>query len=160
MNNARKPVLILGVGNILYGDDGVGVEVVQELGGEDAHPDVEYIDGGVGGYGLISFLEGRKKVVIVDAANMGSVPGDCRLFAPEDVELTACLKPVSLHQTNILDVVRLAQEAGVNAEITFIGVQPASAAPGIGLSQELRGKKEFVKAFVRDYVIHSTTPVQ
>jgi hydrogenase maturation protease len=146
---AKKPVLVLGVGNILYGDDGIGSEVINVLSQTISDPGIELIDGGVGGYGLIDYLDGREKVIIIDAVNMEMQAGTCREFAPDDVSLVERLKPVSLHDTNVLDVVNLARSVYQMPEIRFVGIQPARVAQGIGLSEELQAKKEEIVGCVQ-----------
>jgi len=148
----KKPVLVLGVGNILYGDDGIGSEVIRALSQTMNDPRIELVDGGVGGYGLIDFLDGREKVIIVDAVNMDLPAGACREFAPDDVFLVERLKPVSLHHTNVLDVVNLARSVYQMPDIRFIGIQPAWVEQGIGLSEELKAKKDEIVGYVRQVI--------
>lgn len=147
----KKPVLVLGVGNILYGDDGIGVEIVKALSKVDDQS-VEFLDAGVSGYGIIDYFEGRKRIIIIDAVNMGGTAGKCRSFAPDDVSLAEKLKPVSLHDINILEVINLAKSLYELPQISFIGVQPARVAPGTGLSQELISKFSDIVEFARSVI--------
>jgi len=149
---AEKPVLVLGVGNILYGDDGIGSEVIRVLSQTMNDTRVELVDGGVGGYDLIDYLDGRKKVIIVDAVNMDLPAGACREFAPDDASLVERLKPVSLHHTNVLDVINLARSVYQMPDIRFIGIQPARVQQGIGLSEELNIRKEEIIVFVKNVI--------
>ena len=68
---ARPSSLIIGLGNPLRGDDGVGVRVVQALAERALPAGVEVVDGGTQGLGLVSLLEGQKRVILVDAADVG-----------------------------------------------------------------------------------------
>ena len=59
------PLLVMGIGNVLLQDEGIGIHVIQELK-KNALPDyVELLDGGVGGFGLMAWMEGRKKIIFI-----------------------------------------------------------------------------------------------
>ena len=126
-----KSILILGLGNPLQGDDGVGCRVAEELVGASVTAplpgEVEVMDGGTPGVGLLNFFEGRKRVIIVDAAEMGIAPGEFRRFTPHEITLTGSAERFSLHRSGVADALALAHELKIELpEIIFFGVQPAS----------------------------------
>jgi hydrogenase maturation protease len=122
-----RPILVLGLGNPLQGDDGIGCRVAQELEKRELPNEVEVMDGGTPGVGLLNFFERRKRVIIVDAAEMGSAPGEFRRFTPEQVALTGSVQRFSLHRSGVADALALARELKIELpEIVFFGVQPAS----------------------------------
>gem|GEM_PF-6232927 len=97
---ARPGILILGVGNILQKDDGIGVRVIERLMATDVSPRAELLDGGTAGMDLLSEVIGREKVVVVDAVRGGGAPGAVYRFAPESVEEEPY--PItSLHQDRV-----------------------------------------------------------
>ncbi len=133
-----KPILILGLGNPLQGDDGVGGRVVEALERRALPRDVEVMDGGTPGIGLVNLLEGRRRVIIVDAAEMGEPPGRVRRFQPQEVTLTGSAERISLHRSGVADALGLARELGLALpEIIVFGVQPARVGWGEGLSTEV-----------------------
>jgi hydrogenase maturation protease len=75
--------LILGIGNYLMGDEGIGVHVVRQLESEQLPPGVDVIDGGTGGFHLLGYLEGYSHVIIIDATLDGNEPGTVRLIKPK-----------------------------------------------------------------------------
>ena len=76
----RKPVLILGVGNSIQTDDGIGVHVINKMK-EDPWPGyVELFDGGTLGYDLLGIIEGRKKIIVIDAVKGQQSPGTLYRF--------------------------------------------------------------------------------
>lgn len=80
----RRPMLVLGVGNVLMGDEGVGVHVVRRLlGGAPLGPEVEALDGGTGGFTLLEALTGTPWAILVDACLDGRPPGTVRLRRPK-----------------------------------------------------------------------------
>jgi hydrogenase maturation protease len=120
----QKPVLILGVGNLLLKDEGVGVHVAQRLMAMDLPPDVEVLDGGTAGLDLLEAIEGRDKVVVVDTVKAGKEPGTILCFAAEDLEDTS-ERRLSLHDMGLSDLMKIADILGVNKpQITIIGIQP------------------------------------
>ena len=80
--NSRK-TLVLGLGNILMGDEGVGVYVARELEGKDLPPGVECLDGGTGGFTLLEPLENADRIFIVDAASDGNPVGTITRTTPQ-----------------------------------------------------------------------------
>jgi hydrogenase maturation protease len=120
------PTLVLALGNPLRGDDGVGQAVLCALEQRALGPGVELVDGGTPGLNTVLLLEGRSRVIVIDAADFGACPGNVRRF-----ELTAndlSLQPVhsnSLHAAGLLEALALATALGVlPAQVALYGVQP------------------------------------
>lgn len=134
-----KRTLILGLGNLLQCDDGVGCRIAQELERQALPDHVEVIDGGTPGVGLLNLLEGRTRVIIIDAAEMGLNPGEFKRFGADQVLLTGSAKRISLHRTGIADTLALARELKMKLpEIIFFGVQPALIDWQDGLSPQVQ----------------------
>ncbi len=143
IRNSQFATLILGLGNPLRGDDGVGCRMVEELTRWELPPGVHVLDGGAGGLGLLDLMEGWKRVVIVDAAEMGQKPGEFVRFSPADVRLaSASDRPsagsghrFSLHHAGLSEVLTLADALDRTLpEMVIFGVQPARVGWGEGLS--------------------------
>lgn len=131
--------LILGLGNPLQTDDGVGCRVIEALEKRVLPDGVEIMDGGTPGLGLIHLLEGRQRVVIVDAAEMELQPGEIVRFRPQDVTLTGSTERFSLHRTAVADALALARELSLPLpEIVFYGVQPGRVGWGEELSPQVQ----------------------
>jgi hydrogenase maturation protease len=127
--------LILGLGNPLRGDDGVGPRVVEELARRDLPEGVTVLDGGTGGLDLLRVLERWKRVVIVDAADMGKEPGQYTRFTPDQVRLAGASSTFSLHNAGLSGVLALADALDLELpEMVVFGVQPAEIGWKEGLS--------------------------
>jgi len=136
--DTRHSTLVLGLGNPLQRDDGVGIRVVEELERREWPPHVEIMDGGTPGVGLINLMEGRARVVIIDAAEMGRPPGEIVRFRAEDVTLTGSAERFSLHRSGVADAFALARSLNLSLpEIVVYGVQPAHVGWGEELSAEV-----------------------
>lgn len=126
--------LILGVGNLLMSDDGVGVHAVQRLAGRPLPPGVEAVDGGTCGLELLQYFEGVERLIVLDAADLGRPPGEIVRLEGEEVPAFLALK-VSPHEINLPELLFSARLSGVYPRrVVVLGVQPASIATGVELS--------------------------
>ncbi len=78
----RAPVLVLGIGNVLMGDEGVGVHVVRRLQQIGVPAGVELLDGGTGSFNLLEAMQGAESIVLIDATMDGAPPGTVRRLVP------------------------------------------------------------------------------
>lgn len=127
---------IIGVGNPLMGDDGVGIAAIERLSQRVLPDGVEVIDGGTGGITLLTLMEGAGRVVLIDAVEMGREPGTVVRFTPDEVVMTGAGETgLSLHETGLAQVFALGAELGsLPDEIVMFGVQPDSVERRLGLS--------------------------
>jgi hydrogenase maturation protease len=77
-----RRTLILGIGNLLMGDEGIGVHVARRLQDRGTDPGVDVVDGGTGGFQLLEYFEGYERLIVVDAAADGQAPGTLRVIHP------------------------------------------------------------------------------
>jgi len=124
----QKDTVVIGLGNPLMADEGVGIEVLSRLAGRhDEFPDVEFVDGGTGGLSLVHKLSGRKRAFIIDCCLMGLPAGSIRVFTPDDVVSTKKLAHFSLHEADILHVINVARQLDDCPDlITICGIEPAT----------------------------------
>ena len=78
----NKDILVLGVGNLLLKDEGVGIHVIRALEKEELPPNVSLMDGGTGGLHLISWIQDYNRIIMVDATLDHNPPGTIRLIRP------------------------------------------------------------------------------
>lgn len=128
-------IVVLGVGNLIMSDEGVGVQVVQELESRYHWPDnVRVIDGGTSGMDLLGDLAGVDRLLILDAVHSGAAPGSLVILEGEDVPVFYTTK-LSPHQTGLCDVLADLRLLGESpGETVIIGVEPASLELGMDLS--------------------------
>ena len=128
---------VLGIGNVLLKDEGIGCHVVHALEGVSL-PDVKIIDGGTCP-DVVQFLEDADKLVIVDAVKGGGTPGQIYRFHLEDITLEQ--KPfLSLHDVGLVDSLMFMQLWRNIGEAVIIGVEPREINWGLELSPELQEK--------------------
>jgi hydrogenase maturation protease len=129
--------LVLALGNPLRGDDGIGAAVVESLLAAGAPPGVDVLEGGTPGLETVLLLQGYRRAVVVDAADMGREPGAWVRFTPEEVRLgSGDLHEIGiLHAAGLAEALALGDALGVlPPEIVIYGVQPADVGWGPGLS--------------------------
>jgi hydrogenase maturation protease len=127
--------LVLGLGNSLCRDDGLGGRVVDMLARQALPPGVEIQDGGLPGWGVVDYLDGRSRLILVDAAHMGLEPGAWRRLRIEEVSLQASKGGFSLHSPGLADGLALAQALrALPNEVIFFFIEPECTEQGIGLS--------------------------
>lgn len=128
--------MVLGVGNLLLGDDGVGVHVVQRFESEPSllPPRVVTLDGGTFGLDLVPHVEGVGRLVIVDAVAHGELPGHIGQWHGDDVARIFS-RPLSVHQAGV-DVLlgALILSGRIPPEVVVVGVEPLTTEPGMELS--------------------------
>jgi len=138
-NESQERILILGVGNILLGDEGVGIHAIRELEKTALPPHVDLIDGGTAGLDLLDLMRGYERVIIIDAVEAGAEPGTIFRFTPEEVTSETSALPLSLHQTEVLKVLQLAAFVGRPLpRIIIYGIQPEVMDWSTELSSALR----------------------
>jgi hydrogenase maturation protease len=128
-------ILVLGIGNLIMTDDGVGVRVAQRLMEEYRFPEgVTVMDGGTLGLDLLPHLEGVERLLMVDAVETGGPPGTVMRMVGEEIPVALQTK-LSPHQMGLQDLLAVAELQGNRpAEMVLWGVQPESIELGMELS--------------------------
>ncbi|MSM40387.1 MAG: HyaD/HybD family hydrogenase maturation endopeptidase [Geobacter sp.] len=134
-------VLVLGIGNLVMSDDGVGVRVVQRLAtGYRFPPEVSLLDGGTLGLDLLPRLEGVERLLVVDAIDSSEAPGTLVRLSGEEVPVALATR-LSPHQMGLKDLLAVADLQGFcPAEVVLVGVQPACIEMGMELSDVVAGR--------------------
>jgi hydrogenase maturation protease len=117
-------ITVLGVGNILYTDDGVGIRVVEKL--EKAYEfsdNVDIIDGGVLGVNLLGVISNAGRLIVVDTVLNHGQPGDLHRLDHDQIP-NRILAKNSLHQVDLIEALTLCNALGHVPETTIIGVEP------------------------------------
>ena len=135
-----KKIIVLGLGNILLKDEGVGVWIAEEIAKRSLPENVEVIDGGTASLDILISMKDVEKLIIIDALKGGEKPGTVYRLHPEDLPTTSD-SYVSLHQMNILEGLSIAYKTG-NApqETVIIGVEPEEMDWGLGVTSDIKRK--------------------
>ncbi len=130
---------IIGIGNTLMGDDGVGVRLLELLEGGDLPQGVNVVNIGTNVMALLHSLTCFDAVIILDAVDFGGRPGQALEINPDDVISKKELLRLSTHESDVLNIIRLSRELGECPEdIRIFAVQPFSMNSGEGLSPRIQ----------------------
>lgn len=129
--------VVLGLGNILCGDEGLGVRLAERLfANYDFEPEVEIIDGGTQGLPLLCHVEHAACMLILDAVDFGLPPGEI-LVHHGDMPAYLTAKKLSAHQASFAEVLAMARFRGRCPErMVLVGMQPMDLSYGAGLSPQ------------------------
>ncbi|MEG2140644.1 MAG: HyaD/HybD family hydrogenase maturation endopeptidase [Bilophila sp.] len=131
-----EQIIVLGLGNILYGDEGFGVRVAERLHTRYSFPEaVEIVDAGTQGYPLLAFVERAQRLLLLDAVDFGLEPGTLTERDSSGIPAYLSAHKMSLHQNSFSEVLALAELTNCLPEETrLIGLQPHDLTYGHSLS--------------------------
>jgi hydrogenase maturation protease len=130
-------LLVIGLGNILRSDDGVGVHLARALARESWPAGVRILDAGTPGLALLDLIQEADHVLILDAGDFAEPPASICVFTPDEVSSRSESSPLSIHQADVLGALRLGQALGIAPPMTLVAIQPRSLEPGTELSPTL-----------------------
>jgi len=150
-----KQLAIVGVGNLLLSDEGVGVHVVRALRGTLLPSGVAVFEFGTRGLEILEAVEGFKKVVIVDAVRSGAVPGSIRRWRLGELLDAAAPSMVSLHEIDLLTTLKVGRAtAKLPDDVVIVGIEPKALSPGLELSPELKVKvQELLDLVTKEFYV-------
>jgi hydrogenase maturation protease len=149
------PTLVLGIGNILLKDEGVGVHVAQAMAAQAAEQgspppeEVEILDGGTSGADLLEVIANRQRVIVIDAVQAAGKPGTILRFTGEDLARKTNVS-LSLHDLGLLETLQMAGHLGcAPREVIIFGVVPQDFSPGLEMTDKVAAAVPKVIELVR-----------
>ena len=152
----ENSIVVLGVGNILLTDEGLGVHVVEDLKANYTFtPQISLIDGGTMGMELLTYMRGMKKVLLIDTVNGGEAPGTIYEFPHRELE-QYFTDHISVHEVGMQDILRIrAIQENPLEDAIVIGVEPESLdvgfEPSAPVQKALPEVKERVLRVLREW---------
>ncbi len=123
-SGARHQTVVIGIGNPLMGDDGIGLAALQRIQALEFVPYVERVDGGTWGMNLLQFVEESRRLLVLDAIEAGLEPGSPVTLEGDEIPRFLSTK-LSPHQIELREVLALAELRGtLPEEVVAIGIQP------------------------------------
>jgi len=145
------PVLLLGLGNPLMGDDGAGQELLAKLSAQEPEwsSQVEFMDGGTQGLALLGKFEGRKAVIFLDAISMGDKPGAVHVLQGEEL-LRMGGRARTAHEGSAPQILAALELLGEKpADVVMVGLEPEKVGLGIGLTTDVTASLGLAAGFAR-----------
>lgn len=136
----RPPWLVLGIGNELFHDEGLGIVAAKAIGALGL-PDIEVLDGGTLGLAITPEMENRKGVLVFDAVvKGGAIAGDILVLRDDEIPATRQML-MSVHQIGVVDAILATELTGTRPErIAACGIVPFSLEVGWGLTPETEAR--------------------
>jgi hydrogenase maturation protease len=161
MSINKRRTVVLGLGNPLMGDDGLGLAVLDELRNSYAlPPEVELVDGGTWGMNLLPVIEDADELILIDAIDVGEAPGAFVRLEHSRLPRYLATK-ISPHQVDLRDVLGLAELRGTLPQDTVaLGLQPESVEFRNSLSDTLRCRVDTLAAAVAQELARRGHPAE
>lgn len=118
---SNNHVLIIGIGNLLLGDEGVGIHVAHKLQTLDLPPEIEVVDGGTAGFELLYYARGKSKIIVVDAMHAPAPPGTMYRLTPGQIDWSRH-SPFSAHANSLGTFFRFVQTMEPPPDVVVIGI--------------------------------------
>jgi hydrogenase maturation protease len=143
---------VLGIGNVLLRDDGVGVRVLRELEGRfGGDSRLRFVDGGTVGFTLSTFIEATPDLLVIDAVRMAEPPGCARCFENDAMDRFLTGRRSSVHEIGLRDALDMTRLTGkFPRRRALVGVEPASVELGYELSPEVESGVMSASRLARD----------
>jgi hydrogenase maturation protease len=132
-------ILVVGMGNLIYRDEGIGVHIIQEMEKMKLPSHIELLDIGTSTMDLISYMKEVKKLIVIDAMRAGGKPGTIYKCKPEDL-LPKDEGPISLHEIGLLETLTMTKKLGMEIETVIVGVEPETMDWGTELTESVKNK--------------------
>lgn len=139
-NISPRKTVILGIGNLLLSDEGIGVHIANELMKMQLPESVSVVEGGTDGFRLLNVITEADRLIVIDAVRGGAESGSIYRFDIDEVKNAPSGFKTSVHQVGILEVIDLSGLIGKTPYTTVIGVEPKSLEMGMELSPEVKAK--------------------
>ena len=160
MNPERPSCLVLGMGNILLEDEGLGIRALELLQRQyEFSSEVELLDGGTTGMGLLDQIGGREHVLILDAVQTGDPPGTLKVLRDQEVPVYFGIR-ITPHQLGLSDVLATLELTGEQpGSVTVLGIVPESLELSLELSARIQdGLQELVMVTVDELTVLGYRP--
>ncbi|MBC8600135.1 HyaD/HybD family hydrogenase maturation endopeptidase [Parabacteroides acidifaciens] len=149
----NEKILILGVGNLLLKDEGVGIHVIRALENEELPPNVSLMDGGTGGLHLIAWIQDYDRIIMVDATLDDNLPGTIRLIRPRYA--TDFPPLMSAHEIGLRDMIEAMILTGKLPDIQLIVISAADISEvGMELTPVVEAAVPKVVELIRSCLSH------
>ena len=129
---------VIGLGNILRGDDGIGPVIIQQLEESKNSLLIQLCDAGSDAFTILDQLLESEPVVIIDCARMGKKPGTVQKILVKNIKNLPVNLGMSLHGYSLTEVWQIARSMGVDNDLSVIGVEPDSVQFNSGLSEVVK----------------------
>jgi len=149
-----KKIAVIGIGNTLRRDDGIGIIVLESLLKFYKRKDIDYFNFGIASFDLLQKIRSYDSVLLIDGFNADLPVGELKIFELGDIEYKPVIAASSTHELNLKSIFEISKNLDLKTRIYVAGIQVEDTSYGEGLSNILRNTKEDivkkVSAFIDD----------
>lgn len=135
---------VIGLGNTLRKDDGIGISVLDSLSRSNRCPGLDYLDFGIASFDLVYRLRDYEAALLIDGIDAGIAPAELKIFQLKDAQYGMGSAPLSTHGFSALALFELCKKLGIKTRIYIAGIQVKDISYGEGLTDELRQKQAYL----------------
>lgn len=148
-------ILVLGIGNELLRDEGLGIHAVRLLQTHELPPQVEVLEGGTAGPQLLTYLEGIDRLFVIDCIDAKAAPGSIFRFQPGDLGTFPKDYAASIHDVGLLEVLQIVDFLGHELQTEVFAMQPAVIEWGMDLTPEIQNRLPHLVNLIYSEICHS-----
>ncbi len=137
-----KKIAVIGLGNTLRRDDGIGIIILESLLKFYKRKDIDYLNFGSASFDLLHRLKNYDAVLLIDGINAGFCSGELKISELKDIEYKLDNFVTSTHELNLKSIFELSKDLGIKTKIYVAGIEVRDTSFGEGLSETLKQKKE------------------
>lgn len=152
-DSAGTEMAVVGVGNSIMGDDGLGKRVIEELetSGHGDQPEVTLSHAGTTAFFALEAMSGCEKAIVVDAIDTGDEPGTLHRYRYVDGEFTGPVPDVTMHDFSFVEALKAGTDAyDLPSEVLLIGVEPETIEPSLELSESIETRIPDIVQLIRN----------
>jgi len=147
-----KKIAVIGIGNTLRRDDGIGIIVLESLLKFYKRKDIDYFNFGSASFDLIQKVRSYDTVLFIDGFNADLPVGELKIFKLPDIEYKPNICASSTHELNLKSIFEISKSLDLKTKIYIAGIQVGDTSYGEGLSNILRNKKEDIVKKVSAFI--------
>jgi hydrogenase maturation protease len=153
MLDSSRSIAVIGLGNTLRRDDGVGIHLLAELEKEFKSRDVSFLNFGIASFGLVNFLSEFRRVLLIDAMDAGLAPATVKIFRLEDAYVYTGPSKISSHEISLADLLGVYKILGLTTDVQVAGIQVKDASYGLEMTPELEKAKDDIVKNIKKLVL-------
>jgi hydrogenase maturation protease len=147
-----KKIAVIGIGNTLRRDDGIGILVLESLLKFYKRPGIDYFNFGIASFDLLHRLQGYDAVLLIDGIKAGLTSGEPKIFELDNIKYNLSNLATSTHELNLKDIFDLSKKLTLKTKIYIAGIQVEDTSYGEGLSKALGNKKEVIIGKINAFI--------
>ena len=158
MSSSSNRLAVIGLGNSLRKDDGIGIIVLESLTKSHKHPGADYLNFGIASFDVVHRMEKYELILLIDGIDAGLKPGELKIFELKDISYNLKGQALSTHEFDLTSLFELYKRFELKSKIYVAGIQVQDVSFGDSLSQPLKDRLEYILIEISRF-INRTLPV-